>query len=32
MDIKDINESNAIHTKGEMQAIQNMVTVIRQCV
>ena len=32
MDIKDINQSNAIHTKGEMQAIQNMVTVIRQCV
>ena len=31
MDIKDINESNAVHTKDEMQAIQNMVTVIRQC-
>ena len=32
MDIKDINESNAVHTKDEMQAIQNIVTVIRQCV
>lgn len=30
MDIKDINESNAVHTEDEMQAIQNMVTVIRQ--
>jgi hypothetical protein len=32
MDIKDINESNAVHTEDEMQAIQNMVKVIRQCV
>ena len=32
MDIKDINESNAVHTRDEMQAIQNAVTIIRQCV
>ena len=32
MNIEDINESNAVHTEDEMQSIQNMVTVIRQCV
>ena len=31
METKDINESNAIHTKDEMEAIQNMVKIIKQC-
>ena len=30
METKDINESNAIHTKDEMEAIQNMVKIIKQ--
>mgnify|MGYP003117801853 FL=1 len=31
METKDINESNAIHTRDEMEAIQNMVKIIKQC-